>query len=90
MLKIDQNTRITAAQVLNHPWIKNRKKYEDSETQKKVKKQILKRMSENRSSCSKFKKICMNFLVRNLTDNEAKDLIKVFQFIDQDKDGYIT
>ena len=32
MLKIDPNTRITAAQVLNHPWIKNREKYEDFET----------------------------------------------------------
>ncbi|KAJ9567944.1 hypothetical protein OSB04_003910 [Centaurea solstitialis] len=85
MLTLDPKKRITSAEVLEHPWIK-----EDGEaSDKPIDSAVLSRMKQFRAM-NKLKKLALKVIAENLSAEEIQGLKSMFLNIDTDKSGTIT
>ncbi|KAF8406644.1 hypothetical protein HHK36_008734 [Tetracentron sinense] len=85
MLTRDPRKRITAAQVLEHPWIK-----EDGEaSDKPIDSAVLIRMKQFRAM-NKLKKLALKVIAKSLSEEEIKGLQQMFNNMDTDRSGTIT
>ncbi|KAI3753950.1 hypothetical protein L2E82_26015 [Cichorium intybus] len=85
MLTQDPKRRITSAQVLEHPWIR-----EDGEaSDKPIDSAVLSRMKQFRAM-NKLKKLALKVIAENLSAEEIQGLKSMFTNIDTDNSGTIT
>ncbi|KAJ7963821.1 putative Calcium-dependent protein kinase [Quillaja saponaria] len=85
MLTQDPKKRITSAQVLDHPWIR-----EDGEaSDKPIDSAVLSRMKQFRAM-NKLKKLALKVIAENLSQEEIQGLKSMFTNIDTDNSGTIT
>jgi calcium-dependent protein kinase len=85
MLKYDPKDRLTAAEVLNHPWIR-----EDGEaSDKPLDNAVLSRMKQFRAM-NKLKKMALKVIAENLSEEEIIGLKEMFKSLDTDNNGIVT
>ncbi|XP_023735656.1 calcium-dependent protein kinase 2 isoform X1 [Lactuca sativa] len=85
MLTLDPKKRITSAEVLEHPWIR-----EDGEaSDKPIDSAVLSRMKQFRAM-NKLKKLALKVIAENLSAEEIQGLKSMFMNMDTDKSGTIT
>ncbi|XP_010455773.1 PREDICTED: calcium-dependent protein kinase 21-like [Camelina sativa] len=84
MLTKDPRRRFTAAQVLEHPWIKG-----GEAPDKPIDSAVLSRMKQFRAM-NKLKKLALKVIAESLSEEEIKGLKTMFANIDTDKSGTIT
>ncbi|KAJ6797716.1 putative calcium-dependent protein kinase 2 [Iris pallida] len=85
MLTQDPKKRITAAQALDHPWLK-----EDGEaSDKPIDSAVLNRMKQFRAM-NKLKKLALKVIAENLSEEDIKGLKQMFKNMDTDQSGTIT
>ncbi|GMH26881.1 hypothetical protein Nepgr_028724 [Nepenthes gracilis] len=85
MLTQDPKKRISAAEVLEHPWIKD-----DGETSDKpIDSAVLSRMKQFKAM-NKLKKLALKVIAQNMSEEEIKGLKAMFSNMDTDKSGSIT
>ncbi|KAJ7946284.1 Calcium-dependent protein kinase [Quillaja saponaria] len=85
MLTRDPKKRITSAQVLEHPWIKDGGDASD----KPIDSAVLSRMKQFRAM-NKLKQLALKVIAENLSEEEIKGLKAMFTNMDTDKSGTIT
>ncbi|XP_010536433.1 PREDICTED: calcium-dependent protein kinase 29 [Tarenaya hassleriana] len=85
MLKRDPKKRITAAEALEHPWMKADSKISD----KPIDSAVLIRMKQFRAM-NKLKKLALKVIAENLSEEEIKGLKQMFKNMDTDGSGTIT
>eukprot|EP00262_Sarcandra_glabra_P010769 TRINITY_DN261_c0_g1_i3.p1 TRINITY_DN261_c0_g1~~TRINITY_DN261_c0_g1_i3.p1 ORF type:complete len:545 (+),score=110.18 TRINITY_DN261_c0_g1_i3:114-1748(+) len=85
MLTQDPKRRITSAQVLEHPWIREGGEASD----KPIDSAVLSRMKQFRAM-NKLKKLALKVIAENLSEEEIKGLKAMFTNMDTDKSGSIT
>ncbi|CAL9122658.1 unnamed protein product [Musa textilis] len=85
MLKQDPKKRITAAQVLQHPWLVEGGEASDNP----IDIAVLSRMKQFRAM-NKMKKMALKVIAENLSEEEIKGLKQMFTNMDTDKSGTIT
>lgn len=85
MLTMDPKKRITSAQVLEHPWIKEAGVASD----KPLDSAVLSRMKQFRAM-NKLKQLALKVIAENLSEEEIKGLKAMFTNMDTDKSGTIT
>ncbi|XP_044496846.1 calcium-dependent protein kinase 21-like [Mangifera indica] len=84
MLTQDPRKRITSAQVLEHPWIR-----EGGASDKPIDSAVLSRMKQFRAM-NKLKKLALKVIAETLSEEEIKGLKVMFTNMDTDKSGTIT
>ncbi|KAL0914030.1 hypothetical protein M5K25_017527 [Dendrobium thyrsiflorum] len=85
MLTQDPKKRITAAQVLEHPWLR-----QDGEaSDKPIDSAVLNRMKQFRAM-NKMKKLALKVIAESLSEEEIKGLKQMFKNMDTDRSGTIT
>lgn len=78
-------TRLTASDVLNHTWVKNKAPNSDNFlTELNV--ETLKNYKNN----NKLKKAVLTFIASRLKEDEIKSLTAIFNTLDENKDGTLT
>ncbi|KAK8954293.1 Calcium-dependent protein kinase isoform 2 [Platanthera zijinensis] len=85
MLTQDPRKRITSAQVLEHPWIREGGEASD----KPIDSAVLSRMKQFRAM-NKLKKLALKVIAESLSEEEIKGLKQMFTNLDTDKSGSIT
>ncbi|KAI3849045.1 hypothetical protein C5167_019125 [Papaver somniferum] len=85
MLTQDPRKRITSAQVLEHPWLKEGGEASD----KPIDSAVLSRMKQFRAM-NKLKQLALKVIAENLSEEEIKGLKSMFTNMDTDKSGTIT
>ncbi|XP_039139723.1 calcium-dependent protein kinase 2-like isoform X2 [Dioscorea cayenensis subsp. rotundata] len=85
MLTQDPKKRITAAQVLEHPWIRE----DGNASDKPIDSAVLSRMKQFRAM-NKLKKMALMVIAENLSEDEIKGLKQMFTNMDTDNSGTIT
>ncbi|MED6216178.1 Calcium-dependent protein kinase 33 [Stylosanthes scabra] len=85
MLTQDPKKRITSAQVLEHPWIREGGNASD----KPIDSAVLSRMKQFRAM-NKLKKLALKVIAENLSEEEIQGLKAMFTNIDTDNSGSIT
>ncbi|CAN0847951.1 Calcium-dependent protein kinase 29 [Linum grandiflorum] len=85
MLARDPRKRITAAQALEHPWLKEGGNASD----KPIDSAVLIRMKQLRAM-NKMKKLALKVIAENLPEEEIKGLKQMFKNMDTDGSGTIT
>lgn len=83
MLTQDPKKRITSAQVLEHPWIK------EEASDKPIDSAVLSRMKQFRAM-NKLKKLALKVIAENLSEEEIHGLKAMFANMDTDNSGTIT
>ncbi|KAL1196366.1 Calcium-dependent protein kinase 22 [Cardamine amara subsp. amara] len=83
MLTINPKKRITAAEVLEHPWIKS------EAPDKPIDNVVISRLKQFRAM-NKFKKLALKVIAEGLSEEEIKGLKTMFENMDTDKSGSIT
>ncbi|KAJ0016474.1 hypothetical protein Pint_09935 [Pistacia integerrima] len=83
MLTQDPRKRITSAQVLEHPWIR------EGGTDKPIDSAVLSRMKQFRAM-NKLKKLALKVIAETLSEEEIKGLKAMFANMDTDNSGTIT
>jgi calcium-dependent protein kinase len=85
MLEHDPKKRLTAADVLNHPWIR-----EDGEApDKPLDSTVLVRMKQFRAM-NKLKKVALKVIAESLSEEEIRGLKEMFKSMDIDNSGTVT
>ncbi|XAR60297.1 Non-specific serine/threonine protein kinase [Bertholletia excelsa] len=85
MLNSDPKQRLTAHQVLNHPWIKEDGEAPDTPLDNVV----LDRLKQFRAM-NKFKKVALRVIAGCLSEEEIMGLKQMFKGMDEDNNGTIT
>ncbi|KAJ9165923.1 hypothetical protein P3X46_020736 [Hevea brasiliensis] len=85
MLAKDPRKRITAAQALEHPWLKE----EGEASARPIDSAVLKRLKQFRAM-NKMKKLALKVIAENLSSEEIKGLKQMFHNMDTDGSGTIT
>ncbi|GAB4828379.1 Calcium-dependent protein kinase 29 [Ancistrocladus abbreviatus] len=85
MLTRDPNKRISAAEALEHPWLREGGEASD----KPIDSAVLIRMKQFRAM-NKMKKLALKVIAENLSEDEIKGLRQMFNNIDTDRSGTIT
>ncbi|XP_072956791.1 calcium-dependent protein kinase 2-like [Typha angustifolia] len=85
MLTQDPKKRITSAQVLQHPWLKEGGEASD----RPIDSAVLTRMKQFRAM-NKLKQMALKVIAENLNEEEMKGLKQMFTNIDTDNSGSIT
>ncbi|KAK7300074.1 hypothetical protein RJT34_10906 [Clitoria ternatea] len=85
MLIKDPKKRITAAQVLEHPWLKEGGNASD----KPIDSAVLSRMKQFRAM-NKLKKLALKVIAENLSEEDIQGLKAMFTNMDTDNSGTIT
>ncbi|XP_010251583.1 PREDICTED: calcium-dependent protein kinase 1-like [Nelumbo nucifera] len=85
MLRADPNERISAVEVLSHPWIR-----EDGDaSDEPIDIAVLTRMKQFRAM-NKLKKVALQVIAENLSEEEIMGLKEMFKSMDTDNSGTIT
>ncbi|BAF21689.1 calcium-dependent protein kinase 19 isoform X1 [Oryza sativa Japonica Group] len=84
MLTQDPKKRITSAQVLQHPWLRD-----GEASDKPIDSAVLSRMKQFRAM-NKLKKMALKVIASNLNEEEIKGLKQMFTNMDTDNSGTIT
>uniref|UniRef100_A0A7N0R9P3 non-specific serine/threonine protein kinase n=1 Tax=Kalanchoe fedtschenkoi TaxID=63787 RepID=A0A7N0R9P3_KALFE len=84
MLTMDPRQRITAAEALEHPWLKG-----GDASDKPMDSAVLIRMKQFRAM-NKLKKLALKVIAESLEDEEVKGLTQMFKNIDTDRSETIT
>ncbi|CAM6108741.1 unnamed protein product [Calypogeia fissa] len=85
MLRQNPKERLTAHEVLNHPWIR-----EDGEApDKPLDNAVLSRLKQF-TAMNKLKKLALKVIAESLSEEEIKGLKEMFKSIDTDNSGTIT
>nr|GMC47824.1 calcium-dependent protein kinase 29 [Ipomoea batatas] len=85
MLTVDPQKRITAAEALEHPWLK-----EDGDaSDKPIHSAVLIRMRQFRAM-NKMKQLALKVIAETMPEEEIKGLKEMFNNIDTDRSGTIT
>ncbi|XP_062088475.1 calcium-dependent protein kinase 21-like [Humulus lupulus] len=84
MLTQDPKKRITSAQVLDHPWLREGEASDDP-----IDSAVLSRMKQFRAM-NKLKQLALKVIAENLSEEEIKGLKALFTNMDTDKSGTIT
>ncbi|GAB2215579.1 hypothetical protein Droror1_Dr00019967 [Drosera rotundifolia] len=84
MLTQDPKKRITAAEVLEHPWLRD-----GEASDQPIDSAVLSRMKQFRAM-NKFKKLALKVIAQNLPEDEIQGLKQMFANIDTDNSGTIT
>ncbi|XP_071918433.1 calcium-dependent protein kinase 1-like isoform X1 [Coffea arabica] len=85
MLRADPKERLSAVQVLNHPWMR-----EDGDaSDKPLDIAVLTRMKQFRAM-NKLKKVALKVIAENLSEEEIIGLKEMFKSMDTDNSGTIT
>lgn len=84
MLAQDPKKRISSAQVLQHPWLR-----EGEASDKPIDSAVLSRMKQFRAM-NKLKKMALKVIASNLNEEEIKGLKQMFMNMDTDNSGTIT
>ncbi|CAD6255497.1 unnamed protein product [Miscanthus lutarioriparius] len=85
MLRQDPKERLTAAEILKHPWIR-----EDGEApDKPLDITVISRMKQFRAM-NKLKKVALKVVAENLSEEEIVGLKEMFKSLDTDNSGTIT
>ncbi|KAL5578846.1 hypothetical protein UlMin_011288 [Ulmus minor] len=84
MLTQDPKKRISSAQVLEHPWLK-----EGEASDKPIDSAVISRMKQFRAM-NQLKKLALKVIANNLSEEEIKGLKTMFTNMDTDKSGTIT
>ncbi|KAK6131315.1 hypothetical protein DH2020_034944 [Rehmannia glutinosa] len=85
MLTIDPKKRITAADALEHPWLKK----DGEASDRPIDSAVLIRMKQFRAM-NKLKKLALKVIAENLSEEEIKGLRQMFNNMDTDSSGTIT
>ncbi|KAL2931417.1 Calcium-dependent protein kinase [Bienertia sinuspersici] len=85
MLNPDPKKRITPAEVLEHPWMREGGDASD----KPIDSAVLSRMKQFRAM-NKLKKLALKVIAENMTDEEIKGFKSMFANMDTDNSGSIT
>ncbi|KAI3431988.1 uncharacterized protein J3R85_007646 [Psidium guajava] len=85
MLTRDPKKRITAAEALDHPWLRE----DGVASDKPIDSAVLLRMRQFRAS-NKLKKLALKVIAENLSEEEIKGLRQTFNNMDTDGSGTIT
>lgn len=85
MLKQDPKARITASEVLDHPWIKPNGSASDKPLQSTVVSKL-----KQFAAMNKMKKLALRIIATSLSEKEIVGLNKIFQSLDTDNSGSIT
>lgn len=81
---VKPSQRLTASQVLNHPWMKEDKNLFNSSL--KMNWNSLKSFN----NYDKLKKVALTYIASQLSENEITELGKLFKKIDKNGDGVLT
>ncbi|KAK7406078.1 hypothetical protein VNO78_07695 [Psophocarpus tetragonolobus] len=84
MLQSDPKQRLSAVEVLNHPWMR-----EDGASDKPLDITVLTRMKQFRAM-NKLKKVALKVIAENLSEEEIIGLKEMFKSMDTDNSGTIT
>ncbi|KAI5595186.1 hypothetical protein BDE02_03G121200 [Populus trichocarpa] len=84
MVRADPKERISAVEVLNHPWMR-----EDGASDKPLDIAVLTRMKQFRAM-NKLKKVALKVIAENLSEEEIMGLKEMFKSMDTDNNGTIT
>ncbi|KAJ1416152.1 Serine/threonine-protein kinase, active site [Sesbania bispinosa] len=84
MLRADPKERLSAVEVLDHPWMK-----EDGASDKPLDIAVLTRMKQFRAM-NKLKKVALKVIAENLSEEEIIGLKEMFKSMDTDNSGTIT
>lgn len=85
MLVRDPKRRLTAHQVLCHPWVQDKGVAPD----KPLDSAVLRRLTQF-SAMNKLKKMALRVIAESLSEEEIAGLKEMFKMIDTDNSGYIT
>lgn len=85
-LLMPEKDRITAKQVLKHPWMKNFHLIDKVIKDKTI---LMERFDDFKES-GMFKRAVLSFLASKVSDDDIKEEIALFRKFDSDHDGYIT
>ncbi|KAF3572302.1 hypothetical protein F2Q69_00061595, partial [Brassica cretica] len=85
MLEPDPKRRLTAKQVLEHPWIQNAKKAPNVPLGDVVKSRL-----KQFSVMNRFKRKALRVIAEFLSSQEVEDIKEMFNKMDTDKDGIVT
>ncbi|KAJ0449646.1 putative protein kinase CAMK-CDPK family [Helianthus annuus] len=85
MLEPDPKLRLTAKQVLEHPWLQNAKKAPNVPLGDVVKSRL-----KQFSLMNRFKRKALRVIADFLSNDEVEDIKEMFKKIDTDDDGIIT
>uniref|UniRef100_A0ACD6AHL8 Uncharacterized protein n=1 Tax=Avena sativa TaxID=4498 RepID=A0ACD6AHL8_AVESA len=85
MLDPDPNTRLTAPQVLEHPWLKNA----DTAPNVSLGEAVRSRLQQF-SAMNKFKKKALGVVARNMPVEELDKYVQMFHLMDKDKNGNLS
>eukprot|EP00262_Sarcandra_glabra_P017117 TRINITY_DN576_c0_g1_i1.p1 TRINITY_DN576_c0_g1~~TRINITY_DN576_c0_g1_i1.p1 ORF type:complete len:517 (-),score=74.47 TRINITY_DN576_c0_g1_i1:374-1924(-) len=85
MLRADPKERLSAVEILNHPWVR-----EDGDaSDKPIDITVLSRMKQFRAM-NKLKKVALKVIAENLSEEEIIGLKEMFKSMDTDNSGTIT
>ncbi|WOK99363.1 calcium-dependent protein kinase 1-like [Canna indica] len=84
MLRTDPKERLTAAEILNHPWMTK-----DGAPDKPLDLTVLNRMKQFRAM-NKLKKVALKVIAESLSEEEIAGLKEIFKSMDIDNSGTIT
>ncbi|XP_058100328.1 calcium-dependent protein kinase 1-like isoform X2 [Magnolia sinica] len=85
MLRADPKERLSAVEILNHPWVR-----EDGDaSDKPIDIAVLTRMKQFRAM-NKLKKVALKVIAENLSEEEIVGLKEMFKSMDTDNSGTIT
>ncbi|KAK1283768.1 Calcium-dependent protein kinase 13 [Acorus calamus] len=85
MLEPDPKLRLTAKQVLEHPWLQNAKKAPNIPLGDVVKMRL-----KQFSMMSRFKRIALRVISDHLSIDETEDIKETFKMLDTDNDGVVS
>ncbi|GMH30001.1 hypothetical protein Nepgr_031844 [Nepenthes gracilis] len=85
MLEPDPKCRLTAKQVLEHPWLQNAKKAPNVPLGDVVKSRL-----KQFSMMNRFKRKALRVIAEHLSVEEVEDIKEMFKKIDRDKDGIVS
>ncbi|KAK1606746.1 hypothetical protein QYE76_030419 [Lolium multiflorum] len=85
MLDPDPTTRLTAPQVLEHPWLKNA----DTAPNVSLGEAVRSRLQQF-SAMNKFKKKALGVVARNMPVEELDKYVQMFHLMDKDKNGNLS
>ncbi|XP_011623021.1 calcium-dependent protein kinase 13 isoform X2 [Amborella trichopoda] len=85
MLEPDPKLRLTAKQVLEHPWLQNAKKAPNVPLG-----DIVKTRLKQFSMLNRFKRRALRVIAEHLSIEEVEDIKEMFKMMDTDNDGTVT
>lgn len=86
---IEEGSRISPKEAMNHPWVKKQLYKSKEKKSKKKEKEVVDKIEDFKDS-NHLKKAILSFLSAKASDEDIKEEIELFQSFDTNNDGYIT